>query len=203
MRIDILRHGDCAVDVWLRGRTDSLLTEQGHEKMCTQLKQLKTSDYQKVLTSPAKRCLAFAEAQFQNLEISDSWQERAFGIFDGLSYQQVESSYPAELQAYLQQPFDYDLQEGETFKQFQQRIQQAWTELIESDCESILLVTHGGPMRLVLQSILNLSNETLFHIELGYASMVSIEVFNADDFECDQYSETFCKLVEIRPCSEK
>ncbi len=203
MRIDILRHGDCADNVWLRGRTDSLLTEQGYEKM---LSQLKTTDYQKVVTSPAKRCRDFAEGQFQDFEISDLWQERNYGIFDGLSHQQVEALYPEQLTAYLQQPFNYDLPQAETFAQFQQRVQQAWQELIESELnselDSLLLITHGGPMRLLLQSILNLPNEALFHIEMGYAAMVSVKVFQTGDYECDLYSETFCKLLEIRQFSE-
>lgn len=195
MRIDILRHGDCDDHVWLRGRTDSLLTEQGYEKMRAQLKGF---DYQKVVTSPAKRCRHFSEDQFQNIEILENWQERDFGIFDGLSYQQVEATYPEKLKTYLEQPFDYALPEAESFKAFQNRIQQAWQALIESDTESVLLVTHGGPLRLILQSILNLPNDALYHIEAGYAAMVSIKVFQTNDYDCPLYSGPFCKLLEIK-----
>jgi len=63
-------------------------------------------------------------------------------------------------------------------------------DLIQSDYESVLLVTHSGPMRIVLQQILGFENQQLFQFELNYAARISIEVIPTE-------TSPFCKLVEI------
>lgn len=210
MRIDLLRHGECLDNsVWLRGRTDSELSEKGWSQMQLQVASLtSTRNYQTVISSPAKRCLEFTKQACSNSHLSNntpqveqSWQECNFGLFDGLTFEQVKVNYPNELESYLQDPFAYTIPQAEGFKTFQTRIQQAWLALIESanilknasENDSILVITHGGPIRLVLQQVLSLSDKQLFNIEIGYASRISIEVVTHDN--CD--SPPFCKLVEI------
>lgn len=201
MRIDIIRHGECADDAWLRGRTESELTESGHVQMSSQL--LENRQYNLVVSSSALRCKTFVANQYSIYETSEKWRERDFGIFDGLSYENVKDLFPEELQAYLDEPFSYHIAQSESYVNFQKRIQKAWNQLISSEAESVLLITHGGPMRMILQSVLKTPNEALYHLELGYAAMISVEVYKVDEFECSRYSDTFCKLVEIKPCKEK
>lgn len=191
MRIDLLRHGVCDDDVWLRGVIDSELSDTGLQQMHQQCKAL--HDYDLIVSSGLKRCLKFCQlfqASKDGLSIQTTWQERHFGLFDGLSYAQVEKKYSSELAFYLQDPFKHSIPEAEGFSDFKQRIQHAWSTLLEQDAENVLLVTHGGPIRMVLQEVLGLSDEKLFQLEIGYGSRVSIEVIDTDN-------QPFCKLLEI------
>lgn len=191
MRIDLLRHGACDDDVWLRGVTDSELSDNGLQQMRQQCKQL--HDYDLIVSSGLKRCLKFCQhfqANKDGLRIQKTWQERKFGLFDGLSYAQVEKKYSSELAFYLQDPFKYSIPEAEDFSDFKHRIHQAWSTLLQQDAKNVLLVTHGGPIRMVLQEVLGLSDKKLFQLEIGYGSRVSIEVIVTDN-------QPFCKLLEI------
>lgn len=196
MQIDLLRHGECSDQAWLRGRVDSALSQKGRLQMQAALNQLTRQNrhYDKIICSPAQRCQLCDQAglnlQTANVSVSDNWQERNFGVLDGLSFQAVEQQYPTELQAYLNAPFTYAISKAECFEIFQNRIYQAWSNLIQTDNDSVLIVTHGGPMRLVLQHVLGLSNQQLFNLQLGYAARLTIEVFATD-------STPFCKLVEL------
>lgn len=209
MRIDLLRHGECLdKTIWLRGRTDSELSEKGWAQMTQQVANLtSTRNYQTVISSPAKRCLEFTKQACSNSHLSNntpqveqSWQECNFGLFDGLTFEQVKANYPNELESYLQDPFTYTIPQAEGFKTFQTRIQQAWLALIESantsGNNSVLIITHGGPIRIVLQNVLGLSDKHLFNMQIGYASRVSIEVVMPEDSKHSN-SQPFCKLVEI------
>ncbi|MEA1989457.1 MAG: histidine phosphatase family protein [Pseudomonadota bacterium] len=193
MRIELLRHGECDDQAWLRGRVDSALSVRGWQQMQAQFARLKKTET--ILSSPAKRCVEFSQTEIKQAwskqaAIQSQWQERDFGIFDGLSFETVKESYPKQLAHYLQEPYQHDIPEAELFSEFKQRIHQAWSELIQMDVDSILVLTHSGPMRLVLQQILGFSNQQLFQFELGYAASISIEVIATD-------ANPFCKLVEI------
>lgn len=191
MRIDLLRHGACDDDVWLRGVTDSELSDNGWQQMHQQCKRL--HDYDLIISSDLKRCLNFCQS-FQidedGFSIQTAWQERNFGLFDGLSYGQVEKQYPSELASYLQDPFMHSIPEAEGFSDFKLRICQAWSAILQQGADNVLLVTHGGPVRMVLQEVLDLSNHSLFQLEIGYGARVSIEVINSGN-------QPFCKLLEI------
>ncbi|MEA3405956.1 MAG: histidine phosphatase family protein [Pseudomonadota bacterium] len=191
MRIDLLRHGECSDQAWLRGRVDSELSDLGWQQMLNQRSRL--AHYDKIITSSAKRCAEFAMKSLQqdaSVSIEPAWQERDFGLFDGLSFEELETRFPEALAHYLNNPYDHEIPQAESFHDFKNRINQAWLELIQTDVESVLLVTHSGPMRLVLQHILGFANQQLFQFELGYAARVSIEVIPTD-------STPFCKLLEI------
>lgn len=213
MRIDLLRHGECLDGfVWLRGRTDSELSEKGWAQMTQQVANLTfAQNYQMVISSPAKRCAEFTKQAClnsllpsNNPKIEQAWQECDFGLFDGLTFEQVKANYPVELGAYLQDPFNYTIPQAEGFKVFQARIQQAWVALIESahvlnnvsSDDSILVISHGGPIRLVLQQVLGLSDNSLFNIDISYGSRVSIEVVMPEPSNGSR-GQPFCKLIEV------
>lgn len=216
MRIDLLRHGACLDQVWLRGRVDSELSNLGWQSMHQQLERLQekqegelggrkkqgehrmtvdSAPYDKIITSPAKRCAAFTQHALQteqawSVSVEEPWQERSFGDFDGLSFEQVQQQFPDALAHYLQNPYVHTIPNAETFEDFKQRIDQAWSDLIQQNYQRVLLVTHSGPMRLVLQRILLLADPQLFQFELDYAARITIEVIPTE-------TTPFCKLVEI------
>ena len=193
MRINLLRHGECLDQAWLRGRVNSELSPLGWQKMQHQLELIRPA--QVLISSTAKRCALFSQQQYdqawsEELVMEHAWQEKDFGVFDGLPFASVQQHYPQALAYYLDNPYEHDIPQSESFKVFQQRIDQAWSDLIQKNYESVLLVTHSGPMRLVLQKIMGFANANLFQFELDYAARITIEVIPTD-------TTPFCKLVEI------
>lgn len=199
MLIELLRHGECADNAWLRGRTDSALSVHGRAQMESNWPLCAPS---KLISSPALRCAEFVEAHLQTRPVEFSspvfvdaaWQERDFGRWDGLSYECVQAHYGALLERYLQNPFATEIPAAEPYADFKARIHTAWQETLQQALAAgqkhVLIVTHGGPMRLVLQSVLGLADSHLFNLQIGYGCRVALEVTATPD-------GPFCQLQEI------
>lgn len=195
MRVDLIRHGQCADDVFLRGRCDSVLSEKGQRQMRAALASVPPSA-ERIVCSPARRCVEFATEYFnaQSIDVDASWQERDFGAWDGLSYAQVDALDALGLAQYLDQPFDYTPPNAEPFNDYQQRIDQAWLSLLDSamakNQQHLVVIGHGGPMRLMVRSLLGLSLPSLFQLHIGYGARITFEM------SATQWG-TFSKLIEV------
>ena len=149
--------------------------------------QLKTVEFDAIISSPATRCRALAQllADVRNsrLSIADELQERDFGDWDGVAEGQIAK---ADLQAYYQHPFDYPIANAETLPQMQQRVHDYWAKLLTADQQKLLVITHGGVMRLLLQQVLNFPEQQLFQIKIDYGCQITFEIHpsvdNADPF---------------------
>ncbi len=210
MRIDLIRHGECTDQAFLRGQTHSILSDHGQQQMFAVLDALtsakpvsKTSKIKRpglVISSPAKRCADFMELYLKGatdkLQIWPEFHERDFGVWDGLVYDAIQAQDPQGLESYLQRPFSFNIPQAESYVEFERRVQSAWDKLLVvtdspgENIEQIVIMTHGGVIRVLLKQLLGLSNEALFQLEIGYGARISLEVFSTE-------STPFIRLVEM------
>nr|WP_243755353.1 histidine phosphatase family protein [Thiomicrorhabdus sp. 6S3-12] len=185
----MIRHGACEDDVFLRGRSDSKLSTEGERQMRQALNGLPQPC--QVISSPASRCRDFAEQHFAHVSIRQALAERDFGSWDGLSLDEIRAHYPKQLEAYFADPFADDIiPYGENLPLFEARVVQEWNRLCQSDCEHLLIFSHSGVQRIVLKRILQMQNDALFNLKLGYATRLTFEVTRVG-------KECFTHLVEI------
>ena len=178
MRLDLLRHGECLDAAFLRGRrTDSPLSKRGMGQMRRRLIRRR---YDVVWTSPLARCRAFAEewADTHNLplQVLDTLAERDWGLWDGLPLETVQRKWPVELEAYLADPFGVTPPEAEPLTDFRQRVMQALRTVAVSGGERVLIVTHGGVIKLAAQQVLGFPDRQLFSFGIEYAGLMGIEL---------------------------
>lgn len=216
MRIDLVRHGACLDEAFLRGQSPAELSPLGERQMQAVFSSLVSSSRQTrpdlIVVSPAKRCVNPVMSFYQTKEASTNiqtypeFQERHFGVWDGLPYEEVKSLYFNELQCYLENPFDYAIEQAESLISFESRVLRAFEKLLaQTSAESVnhvLMVTHGGVMRVLLKHILGLQNEALFQLEVGFAARITLECFALNPVDCDLVSSSFpkgyfIKLVEV------
>jgi len=217
MRIDLIRHGACLDEAFLRGQSPAELSPLGEEQMQAVFSSLACSNHQTnpdlVVVSPANRCLKPVLSFYQtkerltNIQICSAFQERHFGVWDGLSYKEVKSLYFNELQCYLNNPFEYDIEQAESLTSFENRVLPDFEQLLaQTSAESVnhvVIVTHGGVMRVLLKHILGLQNEALFQFEIGFATRIRLESFLLEPIKCDVVHSPcfpkgyFIKLVEL------
>jgi broad specificity phosphatase PhoE len=178
MRIDLLRHGECVDEVFLRGRrTDSPLSKKGVGQMRRRLIKRR---YDRVWTSPQARCRAFAEdwADSHNLQVQvlEDLAERDWGLWDGLTLEAVQRRWPVELEAYLADPFGVTPPQAEPLDGFRRRVQQALRTVALGGGERVLVVTHGGVIKLAAQQVLGFPNHKLFSFGIEYAGLMGVEL---------------------------
>ena len=185
-RIDFLRHGLPEGDGCLRGHTDFPITPQGLEQMWCAVEGL--SDVEKVVTSPLVRCREFAE-QFTGrfelpIEPVEHWKEMNFGHWDGQSRDSLWENYGETLSQYWQNPWKSNPHGGESLREFDSRIQQAWEALLaQNGGKRLLLVTHAGVMKQFLRILLDMpENASYLHrMELPYAARYRVTVYHDEN----------------------
>ncbi|MBL4797940.1 MAG: histidine phosphatase family protein [Oleispira sp.] len=195
--IDVMRHGEpegtCPEGgTILRGSTDHLLTKKGWwqaEQRCQSIisaeKQKKNNavPWDIIISSPLLRCSDFAQSLVDScldkdkLFIQPQWREIHYGDWDGKSTAKIWQEQPEIMEKMWQAPLEFCAPNGEAVIDFSQRIEQAWSDLItEFQGKRILLVCHGGVMRLLLQQLLMMAPEAMNRFAIPYAAMSRFRV---------------------------
>ena len=182
IEITLLRHSKIDGPAALYGKTDVAALPHKDEEVITALSQVKPF-YDLVVSSPLKRCRKVAQQLSQlslsPLECDDSFQEMNFGDLDGVAFEQLiggeallpnAQHYWALLEKFWQHPAKSTLPSAETLFEFNQRVVLGWQQLVtrlieqalpkekskEQTKQRVLLVCHGGVIRMILAHVLNL-----------------------------------------------
>jgi alpha-ribazole phosphatase len=184
--VDLLRHGACQGGFIYRGRTDVELSGEGWRQMEQAIGA--TGGWQKVVTSPLLRCRLFAEHCAQRLRLPllviDELQEIDFGAWEGQLVQDVRQANPEMLAKYYEDPEAVTPPGGERTVDAQQRILRGWQTLLR-DCtgEHLLVVCHGGVIRLLLSHLLAMPLRASSRLHVPFASLSRVHVYHRDDSE--------------------
>jgi len=151
--IDLLRHGETRAGSVYLGRTDAPLSEHGFRQMAEAL--LNAPRYHAVLSSPLARCAVFAQDYAQRhglpLHYDARFQEIDFGTWDGRSAAEIAAADVGALENFWRDPVVFTPPQAEPLLSFQARVLTAWQELpARYPDQRVLLVTHGGVMRIIL-----------------------------------------------------
>lgn len=148
-RLILIRHGqtDMNKDGIFYGRLDVPINETGKlqaENACKNLIKFKM-DYDKIYSSFMKRALETAQiVNYKNLEIEtdENIREMDFGIFEGLTYDEVKKLYPAEIENLKSDWKTYSYVTGENPFMLQERAVKFFNTLDKN--KNNLVVTHWG-----------------------------------------------------------
>jgi alpha-ribazole phosphatase len=147
----LLRHGLTTAPGRYNGGSDVTLTEEGWRQMSA---AVEARSWQRVVSSPLRRCAHFASALAQRLAIpfaADArLREMDFGAWEGRSAVELALSEPAALRRFWRDPYRHGPPRAEPLAAVRARVLAIWNELMAApDSERVLLVTHGGPMRIL------------------------------------------------------
>ena len=98
-------------------------------------------------------------------------REIDLGEWEGLSFEEVERTYPEEFQKRGRDIVHYQPPGGESFFDCTKRVIPAFYSLLHATRGNILLVGHAGVNRIILCQVLGKSLADLFDIGQGYACL--------------------------------
>lgn len=187
--VDMLRHGEPQGGVMYRGSKDDPLSETGWQQMRDAIKSAidKGVHWDRIISSPMKRCQAFAEETAQQLnlplQVIAPLKELNFGDLEGLHPQKAWEQYPELLANMWKDPVNHTPPNGESFVDFALRVQKAMESLFKEHMqEHLLLVIHGGVVRAALHNLLGISPSATFRFDIPYASLTRFKVYkNGED----------------------
>lgn len=170
--IDLLRHGESeGGDARYRGVTDDRLTAAGWRQMWAAVNG--TAGWTRVATSPLARCVEFARAFAQRdalqLHIDARLRELDFGAWEGLTADEIAARWPDAYARFLDDPWNHGPPAGESVAHLQERVLAAWREAVAAS-RPMLLISHGGPLRLILCHVLGLPRGELLRVDVPLAS---------------------------------
>lgn len=172
LQLELLRHGETELGGGLRGSLDDVLTEQGWAQLRAAVQD--AGPWDRLISSPLQRCARFAEevatAHALPLHYEPGLQELHFGDWEGRSAAELMQSDAEALGQFWADPYGFTPPNGEPLQQFEARVLAALQRLQHNHAgERLLLVTHGGVMRLLLARARGLPRQDLLQVNVGYA----------------------------------
>ncbi|MEZ9078113.1 histidine phosphatase family protein [Vibrio cyclitrophicus] len=192
--IYLLRHGKVEGKAALNGFSDVLVQTEIQQRICESLIE-QNLFLDCVVTSPLRRCsdLAnlYAKRMALPLSIEPEFQEMNFGEVDGVPFDELEDKWEM-LETFWQAPANHQLTGAESLQGFHDRVTQAWSQLLNDPSDNILLVTHGGVIRILLAHCLDIDwkNPSLY-------SKLSIENASITHIQITQFAQSFISVKSI------
>ena len=177
LKLYIVRHGETEWNVIKRfqGQLNTPLTEKGMEKLRKTGKKLENVLFDEVYTSELGRTVASAEIilnenngyKNNKLELQKlaELNEVYFGVWQGLTYEEVFLKYPEEGNNYFYNVKNYNAEnvEAENLKDALERFLKGINKILDShESGNILVVTHGTVFEMFMNYV---ANDSIFDID--------------------------------------
>ncbi|MDO4793266.1 MAG: histidine phosphatase family protein [Filifactor alocis] len=138
---------------------ESPLTPESRESLEKLRLKFETVSLDRVFSSPRKRAIDTAKFLNEDIEVLNSMEEMDFGLFEGLTYEQIEEQYPEEAEKMMSQAGAYVFPQGESSAGFSQRVRSGIKEVFsvseKRGYDKIALVSHAGVIRIILSFLLS------------------------------------------------
>ena len=165
--IILIRHGETEWNSQKRmqGHSNSDLSSVGQAQIQALGQWMKNVPFDLIYSSDSLRAQQTAEAitQFSGheLQFDQRLREKNLGVFEGLTSEEARERHPEVFRLFKTAGSKYVIDEGESTQQLQDRALEIVNEFrIKHPEERVLLVTHGGFIRVVMKHSLGLSLET-------------------------------------------
>ena len=179
VRLDLLRHGETELGGGLRGSLDDALTALGWAQMRDAVKGLEPWD--RIVSSPLQRCALFARELSERLglplSLDKDLQELHFGAWEGCSAAALMETDAEALGLFWSDPYAFTPPQGEPVLEFRGRVLSA-VDRMQRDFagERVLVVCHGGVMKLLLAQARGLPREQLLQVPVLHAALFGLQV---------------------------
>ncbi|MCP1483444.1 alpha-ribazole phosphatase [Pseudomonas chlororaphis] len=179
LHLDLLRHGETELGGGLRGSLDDALTDAGWQQMRAAVAGL--GPWNRLVSSPLQRCARFAEELGARLALpvtlDPDLQELHFGAWEGQSAAALMATDAEALGRFWADPYAFTPPQGEPVLAFSARVLGAVERLHQRYAgERVLLVSHGGVMRLLLARARGLPREQLLNVEVAHGALFALTV---------------------------
>jgi alpha-ribazole phosphatase/probable phosphoglycerate mutase len=192
-KIYLIRHGETegAETKRYKGHIDVPLSEHGAEQM----KRLSgfianvgarravplplSAVYCSDLSRAVKSAELIAKPHGLKPVIMPELRERNFGIWEGMTFDEIKDKYPEEFGAWAGNPLKFSPMEGESTIEVRDRALKVFNEIVEKHTgHNFAIVSHGGINRIILCELLGVPLENIFRVEQDYGCLNVVELWD-------------------------
>ena len=186
-RLWLVRHGLTRWNTQQRfcGHSDIPLSAGGRVQARWLARRLQEEAIAVIYTSDLARARETAETiasqstQAVPVKVSTAWREIDFGAWEGLTYAEIAEQFKDQL-GFFTDPEQCSPPGGESLAHMLQRVMAELAAIARSDDRSIegdvVIVSHGGPLRVLLCSMLGMPLERQWQIRLDPGSLSAIDL---------------------------
>lgn len=185
-RIIAVRHGetDWNVATRIQGQLDIALNDAGRRQARRLALALASEALDAIYTSDLARAHDTARAVASEaglaLRTDNGLRERGFGVFEGLTFGEVERRFPEQARRWRQRDASFGPAGGETLQAFYDRVvARASTLAAAHRGQHIALVAHGGVLDVLYRAAARLALDAPRTWHLGNASVNRLLASNA------------------------
>ncbi len=181
MEIHVVRHTPVDVEKnTCYGRLEVPLGES-FEEDASEMRQFLPTDYDKVFTSPAKRCVDLVHAlSVTDYQKENRLQELDFGAWEGKTWDAIDTE---KLQLWMDDYVEVAPEKGESLIQMHTRIVNFIEELRVQDYEKVLLVAHAGVIRCLWAYFLDFPLKNIFRIPVNFKEHFVFNLGESSDLD--------------------
>jgi alpha-ribazole phosphatase len=174
--VQLLRHGETCAGERFCGSTDVALSSLGWAQMRT---AVQTDRFEQIVSSPLLRCLAFArelgERTGAPCRVDDDWRELYFGRWEGRTARELMQTDREALTSFWADPLRHAPPQGESLVELEARVMRAWSRVRAEACSgATLVVTHGGPLRVLRARVAGLPVSAALACDVPHATLLEI-----------------------------
>lgn len=160
MKIYLIRHGQTTGDIEDRfgGDYEDHLTQEGSQQGQELAEKLFDKNIEIIYSSPRIRAQETAELIKSKLNIpieivEDIRERNHYGVMTGMVKSEAQEKHPDLIK--LLRDTKNTIEGGEDYESFKKRIVEVWNKLTSSNYQTIAIMSHGGPIRLIFRELLN------------------------------------------------
>ncbi|TDJ67983.1 MAG: histidine phosphatase family protein [Proteobacteria bacterium] len=184
-KVDLLRHGECEGGEIFRGVTDVALSVRGRQQMGDTLAGI-GNNWQQIVSSPLLRCQVFSAQLAAEIKVplvvEKDFRELDFGDWEGRPIDEIWRTEKAMVAQFMRDPGAATPPGGESTSAAQARIAQAWHATIKRCAgQHVLVVIHGGTIRLLLALLLDMPLAAISRWAVPYACLTRLKIVHQGD----------------------
>jgi alpha-ribazole phosphatase len=184
-RIWLVRHGepDESVRRLCYGSLDMGLSDAGRQQMTRAARELAAEPVAAIYSSPRRRAVESARIlgeAFQpapEVRVAPDFREIDFGDFEGVAYNDIAARYPDLYRQWMEAPTTVEFPGGESFATLRRRVLRAFQAMSAVHAgETLVVVSHGGPIRAIVANALGMADEHIFHLAQDHGAISRIDM---------------------------
>lgn len=197
--LHLLRHGETERGARYWGCTDIALSATGWQQMRAAVSGF---SWKLIVSSPLRRCAEFAKELASELgarcRFDEDLREMNFGEWEGRSAAELIQTDAERLRLFWSDPRAHTPPGGEPLGQFRSRVMAAWHRIVrDQGTEGVLVITHGGPIRLLRAAQTGTPLSALLSIDVPHAALIAVECQREESVKPDPASSYVLPAAEI------
>lgn len=185
----LVRHGETALTPLRKfsgdGPLNPELTQIGRTQAKALAKEVALFKPDLLISSPLKRAQETAQEIEKStglkMQIEKIWIECSFGLWDGLSSDEVAAEYPNEYKRWLASSSQIP-PEGESYDETMARALEGLDTLVtDHPHKKIVVVTHNGVIKTAVAGVMQANPNSIFNLDISPCSITTISIWPSDN----------------------